>query len=438
MSDFPDDRRELLVERIEQMAGGDLDLRLPISPAHDHLDAVAHAVNVLVGELQFAVSSLRRAKEEADAANQAKTSFLRNVSHEIRTPLSAILNLSRLALFSGDDVPRKDELLRRIHSNGTALLALVDDLLDLSKLEADRLSFALKSFPLFLAVEEVARDLEATAKAKGLRLLTSTHLKAGSVHADPQRVRQILTNVIGNAIKFTERGEVRVEVFSPDTNGLLAVDVIDSGIGLSIEEAGKLFTPFIQADASISKRFGGSGLGLALARRMAQAMGGDLVLARSAPGEGSTFRLLLPASEDLSIPTRQATPAKGLRRPGLEGVRILVAEDYEDIRLAMVELLKLEGAHVVDVADGLAAVKAGSLEAFDVMLLDVRMPLMDGLEATRQLRTRGIQTPILALTADAVLEHRNECLAAGCDGYLAKPVEMKLLMAEIIRWARPG
>ncbi len=417
----PSDRLELLIEQIGEMTGDHVDRRLPISPAHDELDAVAHGVNVLVGELRHASLELQRAKEEAEAANRAKTDFLRNLMSSELPP------------------QRRTELYERIASNGAALLELLDDLLDIQRIEAGKMSLDRVSVSLSKSIRTVMSALQPEAQRKGLRL-TFQETEASGVEAlaDERRVRQVLTNLIGNAIKFTERGEICASLTGSGHSGNVAIDVADTGIGLTSMDARKLFEPFAQGSQSITNRFGGSGLGLTLSRRLARELGGDVSLVSTAPGVGSTFRLTLPASQDTKgaqdhaqdeIP-RQLVPAAGLA-----GTRLLVAEDNADIRLAMRMLLERLGAEVVEAADGLTAVELCAGSRFDAVLMDVRMPLLDGLSAARRIRERRNPTPIIALTADAVVEHRAECLAAGFDAYLAKPVEVDLLVA-IIRELR--
>jgi len=241
-------------------------------------------------------------------------------------------------------------------------------------------------------------------------------------------IKVILMNVIGNALKFTERGEVRVRLCG-DGAARLAIDVSDTGIGLTAEQRRGLFEPFQQADPGIARTYGGTGLGLVLSKRFAEALGGDLVVVASLPGVGSTFRITLRTdSEPVAQPAvASAGPAARPARP-LAGVRVLLAEDNPDIRLALAELMELAGAEIVQAEDGREAVDQALSDAFDAVLMDVRMPGIDGLEATRMLRERGCRLPIVALTADAVKEHRAECLAAGYDDYLAKPVELPALV----------
>jgi signal transduction histidine kinase len=429
-----DSRVEQLLEALQEMAGGDLERRVPISPAHDELDAIAHGVNVLVGELRYTAAGLRRAKLEAEASSQAKSNFLRNISHEIRTPLSAILGLARLLDTppSGASDDRRHELLARLVSNGQVLLALVDDLLDLSKVEASRLDFESRAVAPLEVVAAAIANLQSEADRKGLGLSIEPVGVVPTILTDGRRLSQILTNLIGNAIKFTERGAIRVRVSASTDGERLEIAVVDTGMGLTAAQAEALFSPFQQGDASIARRFGGTGLGLALSRRLAEGLGGTVELAGSAPGAGSTFRVSLPARRAEAPPPSRAPVAPP--RPGeLAGVRLLLADDNEDIREPIVELLELLGAQVIEAEDGHTAMRLALEGQLDVVLMDVRMPDLDGLEVTRRLRRAGARVPIIALTADAVEEHRQECLAAGCDDYVTKPVELARLVEAVKR-----
>jgi signal transduction histidine kinase len=436
-----DARLEHLIEQIGEMTGDNLDRRLPITSAHDHLDAVAHGVNVLVGELRFASLELQRAKEEAEAASRAKTDFLRNVSHELRTPLSAMLAITQLLMSTDLPPEQRTELCQRIASNGAALLELLDDLLDIQRIEAGKMSLDHVAVSLSKAIRKVTEALRPEAQRKGLRLtFPETEPMPDEAIADERRVRQILTNLIGNAIKFTEAGEIRVTLTRPEDSDHVAVDVTDTGIGLTLMDARRLFEPFEQAGPSISARFGGSGLGLSLSRRLAREQGGDIRLVRTSPGGGSTFRLTLPPARNGQSVRRwenppTAVPEMPVPMSSLAGTRLLVAEDSTDIRLAMRMLLESMGAEVVEASDGLTAVDLCVNSRFDAVLMDIRMPGLDGLSAARWLRDRRNTTPIVALTADAVVEHRAECLEAGFDAYLAKPVDIYRLVT-ILRHIR--
>lgn len=438
MSAFARERLAALLAALEQIAGGDLDRRIPLSHGHDELDAIGHAINVLVGELQIVTSGLRRAKEEAEAASLAKTVFLRNVSHEIRTPLTVVLGMSDLIASQSLSPTRVEELRQRIFANGRALVTILDDLLDLAKIEAQRIDFDLQPVHVAHIAAEVVASFETNAGRKGIALIVETGTaEHARVIADEKRLRQILMNVIGNAIKFTERGQVSVRIARSADTGQVLIDIADTGIGMTQAQGRVLFEPFMQADPSIATRYGGSGLGLAISQRLTQGMGGTLDVVASEPGVGTTFRLALPATE-ADAPRPAVTPSTVVRDHDLRGLRILVVEDHDDVRATTVELVRRAGAIVSEASDGKQAVDAVNGAALDAILMDIRMPKMDGIEATRRLRASGLTMPIIALTADAVPEQRTECMSAGCSGYLAKPLDLAQLVTLLAELVRPA
>lgn len=408
------------------MAGGDVEHRAMVSEAHDAVDAIAHGLNVIVGELDYAARNLRRAKEEAEAASRAKTAFLSNVSHEIRTPLSTIMGMSELLASPSITQERREVLRKRIVSNGRALVRLLDDLLDLSKVEADKTEFDMHPVAPLAVAHEVIANLEGEALQKGLSLVVDpTSGDRAIANVDRRRLAQILSNLVVNAIKFTDEGGVVLAVHG--RGDVVYIDVSDTGIGLTDAQVRRLFEPFQQADDSISKRYGGTGLGLALSKRLAEGMGGTLAVLKSDVGLGTTFRLTLLASTTHA--DAQEADAIDERAWGkLAGMRVLLAEDHQDVRTLTAELLRLAGAEVVEVGDGMQAMTAVANDTFDALLMDIRMPRVDGLEATRRLRASGVRVPIVALTADALSEHKSECLAAGCDAYLPKPLDLDRLI----------
>jgi signal transduction histidine kinase len=426
VSEFSSERLAGLLAAVERMAGGDLDQRVPLTDRHDELDAIGHAINVLVGELQIVTDGLRRAKEEAEAASLAKTVFLRNVSHEIRTPLTVVLGMSDLIASRSVPPARVEELRKRIVANGRALVTILDELLDLAKVEAERIEFDLQPVRIAQVAAEVIATFETVAGRKGLALVVATAgAEDAHVLADERRLRQILMNVIGNAIKFTDRGEVSVRITCAGDSRQVYVDIADTGIGMTPEQARVLFEPFMQADPTIGMRYGGSGLGLAISKRFTDGMGGSLEVTASQPGVGTTFRLMLPRTVEETAEAAVAAPPEHV---DLHALRILVAEDHEDVRATNVALLRRAGAIVSEAANGREVIDAARAANFDAILMDVRMPEVDGIEATRRLRAAGLKLPIIALTADAVAEQRTECLRAGCSGYLAKPLDLVQLV----------
>ncbi len=385
-----------------------------------------------------------RTRELADA-NRAKSAFLANMSHEVRTPMTAILGFAdALAERGGSDAERL-EIVDTIRRNGRHLLAIVDDVLDISKIESGRLEVEHVPCSLVGLVEETAALLRVRAQQKGISLSVDWRFPlAAQVRTDPVRVRQILTNLVGNSVKFTDSGGVRVTVWMSGIDGStprVHVEVADDGIGIRHEAIGRLFEPFVQADSSTTRRFGGTGLGLAISRRLAELLGGGIE-AESMPGRGSRFRVTLdPGRLDdadwlYELPARRSAPEprapEGERTP-LAG-RVLLAEDTRDTRVLLQHLLSRVGLAVEFAEHGREALEKAlaadaSGEPFDVILMDMQMPVMDGYEATRALRASGYERPILALTAHAMAGEREKCLAAGCDDYATKPIDRVRLLA---------
>jgi signal transduction histidine kinase len=445
--EFDRDRLADLMKVLEQMAAGDTKKRLTISSRHDELDAIAHAINVLVGELGWTTERVLEAQTEravtAERENDSKNIFLRNMSHEIRTPITAMLGFADLLASEGLPLQDRPDLLRRLQANGLAVLALLDDLLDLARLDAHRIVLNPEPVAIVDLVREVLSSLDVDGRAKGLETrIEATADAIGLLHTDRYRLRQILVNLLTNAVKFTESGTITVsmQVARDDGDERWMLDVLDTGIGIAADQQARVFEPFEQANAAINRVYGGSGLGLALSRRLAEQLGGGLVLLRSAPGKGSAFRLTLrPLQPALK-------PARGLERDagvaadpgdaGIRGMHILLAEDHRDLHLAVRQFLERAGATVESAYDGRQAVEIASAATFDVLLIDLRMPHTDGFEATRILRSRGYAQPIIALTADPTTMYHEEALEAGCDACLAKPFKLAELSTAIRRSSR--
>lgn len=383
---------------------------------------------------------LIEAKAAAEAASRAKSEFLANMSHEIRTPLNGVIGiidaLSRTPLSA-----EQAEMVNLVRDSGVTLERLVSDFLDVSKIEAGQLQLEVRPFDLEQTLRPCIEVMRYRAEDKGLTFTVEREPRArGRFLGDGTRLGQIVGNLLSNAVKFTEAGGVtlRIDMVEARNHALLTLTVEDTGVGFDADHASRLFNRFSQADETISRRFGGTGLGLSICRSLAKMMGGE-ISATSAPGVGSRFVVALPLPREQTLADYDARDSQVASAPiDLHGrpLRVLLAEDHPTNQRVVQLILASQGAELVTVADGIEAVGAFADGAFDVVLMDMQMPRMDGLTATRAIRAleaaNGVApTPIIMLSANAMAEHRGEALAAGADLHVAKPITAANLLAGI-------
>lgn len=379
-----------------------------------------------ITERKRAEDELRKATVAAKEASLAKSRFLAMVSHEIRTPLNAILGFAELLAEAGE-VFEREEYSGHMRRCSEALVRLIDDILDLSKVEAGTLQIEKAPVNIRSLLHEVLVPHKHVANGKGIALkMTCDEDLPETILTDGVRLRQILGNIIGNAVKFTERGQVSLAVACEGAR--LRITVRDSGVGIAPESRERLFQPFAQADATIARRFGGTGLGLALSRRLAQALGGDVVIAESVPGCGSVFEIQVECEAVTRAPAC-LVPEEDMSR--LTGMKVLLAEDAPMNQMLISRFLELSGAEVEVAQDGLEAVRMALTGGHDLILMDVQMPRLDGLAATRMLREKGYTGPIVALSGYVMPEDCAQSLAAGCDAHLGKPVRREELIRQV-------
>lgn len=390
---------------------------------------------------------LRTAKQAADASNEAKSAFLANMSHEIRTPLTAILGYADLLHMERDKLGMAENYLHKIKANGQNLLEIIDDVLDLSKVEADRIEVRRERFAIKTLLGELLSLTHLRAKEKELEFTIDIPEPVPAfITSDLGRVKQVLSNLISNAIKFTPQGSVRLVVTVDESTGrsdtTMQFQVVDTGIGIDESMLEKIFDPFEQADSSIAKLYGGTGLGLTISRRITQLLGGQLQV-DSQPGKGSVFTLSLPVGStededyiqfDVCEILNQKYLPPAISSHELRGAHVLVVDDVDDVLALIQQMLKMAGASVSTARNGKEALEQVEVfesegPAVDIILMDTMMPVVDGYTAVRSLRQQGFSKPIVALTAAAMTNDRERCLRAGCNDYLSKPVTAEQLIS---------
>ena len=417
----------------ERVGDGDFTSKLFVR-SRDELGQLAASLNAMIDGLRIRTGQ----RDQAESASRAKSQFLANMSHEIRTPLGAIVGFADLLRDPKLLDSERAEYTEIIHRTGLNLSKIINDILDLSKVEADHIEIEQVSLSIRDLLSDAFRLLDLRAREKNVQLSWSVDGDVpDAIRSDPLRLRQILMNVIGNAIKFTDSGgSVRLECRREfaEAEVALAFRVRDTGIGLEPAQQHLLFEPFAQADASPMRRFEGAGLGLALSRRLARMLGGDVSLEKSAPGVGSEFLIRIHLAENLSEHSSGAVQAPlATNTHELAGHRVLVIDDNVDNRLLLQRILGKRGLTVDVAQNGVEGINRALATEYDALIMDVQMPVLDGYSAARRLRQAGYLVPIVALTAHAMREDRYKCLEAGYSDYLTKPIRPADLDAALAR-----
>lgn len=433
----------------EELGAGNLGASVGVK-GHDELGDLARTLDTMRRELKNSGESLVEARNAAESANAAKSEFLANMSHEIRTPMTAILGYAENMLDSELSASDRVDAVHIIRRNGEQLLEIINDILDISKVEAGKMEIEPRPTCPNQVVADVAVALRVRAKAQGISLdVKFDGPIPETIQTDETRLRQILVNLVGNAIKFTRAGSVQLVVGAGDP-GYLQFDVVDTGCGMTPEQAERLFQPFAQADSSTTRLFGGTGLGLAISKRFAALLGGDLVMVKTGAGEGSHFRTTVSIGPEQSLKwienpevslCASATHQASSEVHDLEGWRILLAEDVQANQRLISHILGKRGAIVtvrengkLAVEEALAAQRSG--HPYRVILMDMQMPVMGGYEATQLLRSNDYAGPIIALTAHAMDSDRTKCIDAGCDDYSTKPIQREVLIDLIFEYGQ--
>jgi signal transduction histidine kinase/CheY-like chemotaxis protein len=431
-----DDELGLLVDRFNDMLA---EIEARDAQLRGHRDRLESAVADRTAELLGVNRDLTEARDRAEAASRAKSEFLANMSHELRTPMNGVLGMTELVLLSPLS-PDQRESITTAYNSAASLLDLLNDILDFSKIEAGKLELDTAPFELRPLLDSTLAVVRLTAERKGLGVVLDIDPQVpAAVVGDAGRLRQVLVNLLGNAVKFTEQGEVRLTVHVAERTGeriALRIGVRDTGIGIPADKQDRIFGAFIQADGSTTRKFGGTGLGLAISNRLVALMGGRIAV-DSTPGDGSLFHFTIAFGVHAGALLEEDVAAHAPRPVATSrtGLQVLLAEDNKVNQRVAQRFLERLGHHVTLANDGREAVELWQRQAFDLVLMDVQMPEMDGFEAVATIREaelgRGTRTPVIALTAHAMSGDRERCLAAGMDGYLTKPVKLAQLVDAI-------
>lgn len=413
-----------LNEAAVKVGSGDYSPRVPVR-TEDEIGQLANSLNKLIENLR----SQTEERKHAEQASHAKNLFLANMSHEIRTPLNAIIGFSELLREPQLHDSDKQQYLNVIKRTGHNLATIINDILDITKIEAEQLEIKKVKFSISSFLEDLQLFLRLRSEEKGIELIFENQgVDEDMIVSDPLRLRQILQNIIGNAIKFTDQGYVKVKYRM--YKNLLEFQIEDTGLGISEDQRKLLFHPFSQGDSSVQKKHGGTGLGLVLSQKLARLLGGDVQLLRSESKRGSTFLVKISCEKyqtempDVKVPH---TPSV----KGIQGKKILIVEDTPDSQLLLKLYLAKSGVSVSLANNGLEGVEKAMNEKFDLILMDMQMPVMDGYTACKTLKEKGFATPIIALTAYSMAGDREKTIQAGCVDYLSKPVDRTRLLSMV-------
>ncbi|WP_374029650.1 response regulator [Bdellovibrio bacteriovorus] len=409
---------------------GEFDVYVPVRSG-DELGQLAESLNKMAFDLRSSIGERRQAEQ----ASQLKSLFLANMSHEIRTPLAAVIGFSELLKDPNLSENERLQYVNIIHRTGENLTRIINDILDLSKVEAGHLEIDRTQFSLTALLEDIHVMMVSRVGEKPIHVeFNRRGIVPDLIYADPLRLRQILTNILGNAIKFTEKGFVRMTYEVADHALLFTIK--DTGVGIAPDQRSLLFQPFSQIDSSVSRKYEGTGLGLLLSRRLAQMMGGDVRLEDSQIGKGCTFTVRI-GLDTQKLPTQKTAGAAKETHLGeqLASTSILLVDDVEDNRLLIQRMLSKRGAKLTLATNGQEGLSKALEQEYDIILMDIQMPIMDGYTATRKLRQAGYKKPIIALTAHAMKDDRDRCIEAGCTDYLTKPVQVESLIQTILTYS---